>query len=283
MELTERFKRFEKMLSNFSIKEQQNYYKNKKSLIIEYDPNLDSDGEYLCKENKIILKNEAALEHELAHMAFNDRESYDTEIVTGYFKGNGIAYKDKDKTLNGIGITEGFAENLSQKATNKPTNSYGFEAYIVKLLLLIRGEKLYHDLLTNNPYHFYNNNLNESVLSIISNLDFYYFALSAIIFDFQILYKDHLENKKEDLSFDSNLVKNYIESIIESITAIIDEYNSCSNPKTTQQELKIEIEKYFNTVNFLLDSRLSNLIGGNLKQEIDIIINEQLMSKKYIK
>ena len=281
MKLEDRIKSVEEVLIAFPKEAQENYYKNKQTLEIEMTSSHNSSGTYYVDDNKIVLKTDKALEHELFHVASTDRDRIRTEISEGIILRDGVTFATSEGYLHGYGLTEGLVESLARKTRTKDDFARSFEAYIVDLLISIHGEKLYYYLLTNNPYRFYKSFNEENICLICNSLD---------------LYEDIFEEKLPALlSLDSETTRNAVAIVTASmvkdlsntqtqaITGVIREYNNYDNPKVTRIEFKKQIEEYFHNSTFLTDSKLIQAIGTNLRKEIEEIVDTELMQKKRIK
>lgn len=96
MDMYEKFKNVEAVLENFPKEVQANYYKNKENLKIEFVDDLSSIGAYYPDDNKIRLKGDFGIEHELFHMAFHDSKRYLSEIKPNVYLDNGVTYQEKN-------------------------------------------------------------------------------------------------------------------------------------------------------------------------------------------
>lgn len=276
------FKNVESVLAKFPKEAQVNYYRNKKTLIIDDVTCLaNSLAEYSPKYNRIKLVDKKVLEHELFHMAFNDRENLGKEIKPNIYLNNGVSYVEgKNNKECGIGLTEGFAESLARKSK---TETFGreFQCCIVNILISIYGEELYFFPLKNDPVGFYNY-CSQSIYSIRDCLDLYTEVSSHV----GEIIKKFNSNGIDDFEV-ANLItcckKIIPAAILGSIKNVISEYNNCSSPKVTKLELKKQIEEILSTEEILLEIILCDRVGVDLKQEINNIIDSELMAKQYTK
>ncbi len=273
---------FEELLLQFSYQAQFNYYINKVTLEIYIDDELGYlDGGYNSYKNIINLSDENVLLHEIAHMAFNNKNEINKKISSKYIKKNGIIFKFK-KDYYGKGINEGFAESLARRAGKIP-NTRSFEAYIVNLLVSIYGDEIYEFPLKNDPIGFYNY-CSENIINLVTALDTY---TNSFEYAASVVY-DMNKNKKLSKRFVRKSLScfeaTFPSAIINSIISIINEYNCCDNPRITRLEFKKEIENLFDDENFKeVDKFLMTKFIKNLRQEIEEIIDTELMAKKYIK
>lgn len=281
-EYQEQLLTFEKLLSQFSEEAQMNYYKNKQTLEIYTVDNLGYfDGGYDSHSNEINLLNEDALLHELAHMAFSNKDEINKKVIQRYIKKNGIILKRKNSTF-GIGINEGFAESFARRAGKIP-NMRSFEAFIVNLLVTIYGEEIYEFPLKNDPAGFYNY-CSQNIVYLASALDTYTNNSEYAAGVVYVLNNDIKVSKRFLKKSMAHFEISYPSSIINTIICIINEYKSCDNPKVTRIEFKEELEKFFDDESFKeADELLTSKFNRNLRQEIEEIIDIELMGKRRIK
>lgn len=133
----------------------------------------------------------------------------------------------------------------------------------------------------NNPYGFYECCCPDSITAVVESLDLYGVAWLQL----KLIEKDGFITSDKISKYDSliEIIERYVKGITATISGIIREYNNCISPKITRIEFKEEIKKYFSTNIFLADAVLTQMLGRDLKQEIEDIINIELMAKKYMK
>lgn len=280
MSKLEKMNQVEKVLSEFSKEAQINYYINKETLKIGMCKKLENAlGTYDAYDNVIRLARNESFEHELFHMAFNNRNKYLTEIRPSIFLGNGVTYIEENGKTHGMGLTEGLAESLAVKSKNNSKGRF-FQYQIINILVSIYGNEVYEFALKNDPigfYEFFSNNIE----TIRDSLDLYTEILSTV----NSLSEKNKEKELEE--YEKNVIRQvfkvYVPNIIyECINGIINEYNVCENPNITRIELQKQIKDILSSEKFEV-MKYSNIFKINLIEEIDKLIDTKLIIKNYRK
>lgn len=273
MDYENQLKDVEEVLGRFSVDARENYYTNKKTLMLEQDINLNLVGCYDILKNQITLRNPAALKHELFHMASSDRKKFGTEFIQDFCLGGGVSYYRNNGTssLYGKGFSEGFVQSLANMA-NMPARGYIFETYIINLLVAIYGRDLYCFPLKNDPVGFYGY-CSDNIFHLRENLDIYDFSVDC--------YDDAREKSSDSSELDDKLEKISLFMKL-SIQDVIMEYNICKyQPQITRRGFKEQIEQIFDDTVFWEFYELLP-IRDKVNQEVIKMIRAELVPAKYI-
>lgn len=246
----------EEVLESYPPCFRENYYNNKKALTInkkEKEINFCGiSGTYDEVNNKITLYEDNAIIHELFHVSFRNGKKLNQTISDEYpyYYSNGITFKT-DKNKIGEGLTEGFVEYLSRKVCN--TKGHCFEYFIVDLLISIYGEDILKYPFTNDIVGFYQDKRFFDIMSLMSNLDFYFIykkditlfiECSKIIMEEETNVALAKTKIKRNLKHIDKSILELYKNIINCINIIIKEYEHCDYPKIEQYQFTSKVEEF---------------------------------------
>ena len=273
MDYEDQLRDVEEVLNKFPIDAREIYNTNKETLIIKQDSNLNVRGQYDIVQNKITIKELAALKHELFHMASDNREKFGTEFIQNFCLGGGVSYYRSNATGSnyGTGLTEGFVQSLANMA-NMPARGYIFETYIINLLVSIYGRDLYCFPLKNDPIGFYGY-CTQNIPHLREDLDVYGFSVDC--------YDDAREEGSNRSELNEKLEKISLFMKL-SIQDMITEYNICEyQPQITRRRFKEQMEQIFDDTAFWEYYELLP-IKDKVSQEVMRMIRTDLVPAKYI-
>lgn len=253
------FKLVENVLEKFPSDCRENYYENKKSVVIETKEKYLKSiyGDYDHEKNEITLYDESALPHEAFHMGFRDKDKVNKKIYEDkdiHYE-NGISYsfiQNSKKIICGKGLTEGFAECLSRKCgLLKGQDLY---CYFTDLLISIYGEDIIYYVLKNDPVGFYSDCRFFDIFSYSNQLDYLKDFDDAIKIianckeTFTNIFNSDDEKEKQKVTQNIYEIREgFKKSIIELFKLIIDEYINCSNPKIEKEQFIDKLLLFINT------------------------------------
>lgn len=235
------FEMVEKLLSNYPVLWQKNYYQNKLDLVIEHEKQeIESiSADYEHEKNKITIygNNDASIVHELFHMSFRDKDKVGKEIDKSIIYENGVCFKDVEndqKHLNSL--TEGFVEYLTRLC--QPTSTgHAVEYFFIDLLISIYGEDILEYLFCNDPLGFIMDSRFYNMVGFTEALDNYYFCAKEVIIASymrknleEIMNKNEM-SRKQIIECIGQIINRLNEAIPKAFNAIIEEYFSYSKRK----------------------------------------------------
>ena len=285
------FKLVESVLEKFPSDCRENYYENKKSVVIEKKEKYINSiyGDYDHEKNEINLYQDSALTHEAFHMAFRDKDKLNKKIYEDeeVKYDNGISYsviRDGKKNISGKGLTEGFAEYLSRKC--EVCKGQDLFYFFTDLLISIYGEDIIYYALKNDPVGFYSDCRFFDIFSYSNQLDYLKDCTDAIKIianckeNFtNIFNSDDEKEKQKVLQNIYEIREGFKKSIIELFKLIIDEYINCYNPKIEKEQfidkLLLFINNEENVKYFIFDDS-----SVSLKKELKKIIKSFVRKSK---
>lgn len=279
----------ENVLNEFPEECKKNYEENKKDVIIKREDIITKNlfGSYSHKKNIITLYNDESLAHELFHMAFRDRNKLNVELFydTNLIYDNGVSYYNRLlEHINGMALTEGFAEYLSRKCCSlKGKNN---EYYFVNLLIKIYGEEIIKYPLTNDSLNFYQddrfNNIHDIRIALDSLLENERGIILCNHFYEELI--DNLKNNKhvkETYNAMKNITKCYVESIKKLFELMILEYTNCLNPKISLDDFIELLNDFLINNDYQVVFEVAKIDNYPLRENIEEIIKK--FKSEYVK
>ena len=273
------FKSVEDVLSLLPNYCSNNYYENKKGLLIKKFDSTSKftmlQGNYDTLNNVITIHDMRALSHELIHMAFENRNKSKNSL---YEIGNGLMIKVGNKTI-GRGLTEGFCEYVNRK--NKCLHIEGQELnhFFALLLINIYGEDIISYAFLNNPIAFFEDKRFKNIIEISNKLDMIDRVFKSTIgflgmflnvnskINNQVVKNNEITTLVGSAMTDG--IRIFIEGNIELFKLIIEEYNNCFNPLVNRNEFAAIMKSY------KMDS-YGSFIVNELDEKISALISEFL-------